>query len=50
MNCMSGFKNLNFEKSLRLKKNYFHFLFVHKNDVTYLMLKKTGTATVNLFL
>ena len=29
-----GFKSLTFEKILRLKKNYGHFLFVHKNYVT----------------
>ena len=30
-----GFKKLNLEKILRFEKNYCHFLFVHKNYVTY---------------
>ena len=31
-------------------KNYFHYLFVHKNNETYIMFKKIGTATLSLRL
>ena len=46
MNLIRGFES---GKRFEVEKNCCHFLFFHKNDVTYVTFKKNknGTATLN---